>query len=244
LKLHQRSDAPELMDAEVTDPETLRACLADLERINRWTFAYRITLAWLDQLVAAHPPAGPLTILDVGSGYGDMLRRVWIWARARDIEIELIGIDRNPQAVSVARAATLPEAPIRYLTADVFALEEAQRCDIVISALFAHHLNDSALVRFLRWMEARARLGWLINDLQRHPIAWHIAWSAPRLLRMNRLVRHDAPLSVARSLDERDWQRVLDEAGLAPSAATIEARFPYRYAIGRIKAVGAPCRTW
>ena len=113
----------------------------------------------------------------------------------------------------------------------------------MISALFAHHLDDAQLVRFLRWMEARARLGWLINDLQRHPIAWHIAWSAPRLLRMNRLVRHDAPLSVARALDERDWQRLLEEAGLAPPAATIEARFPYRYAIGRIKAAVAPCRT-
>lgn len=242
MDLQRRSDAPELMDTEVTDPETLRACLADLERINRWTFAYRITLAWLDRLVAAHAPAGPLTMLDVGSGYGDMLRRVWAWARARDLRVELIGVDRNPQAASAARKVTPPDAPIRYVTADVLDLEEEPRCDVVISALFAHHLNDSELVRFLRWMEAHARLGWLINDLQRHPIAWHIARSAPRLLRMNRLVRHDAPLSVARALDERDWQRVLGEAGLAPPA-TIEARFPYRYAIGRIKAAGAPCRT-
>jgi hypothetical protein len=120
------------------------------------------------------------------------------------------------------------------VTADVFDLPPSLRPDAVISALFAHHLDGGQLVRFLGWMEARTRLGWLINDLHRHPIPYGIARWAPALLRMNRLVRHDAAVSVARGFARRDWERLLEQAGLAGPAA-VRWRFPFRYAVGRIK---------
>ena len=44
---------------------------------------------------------------------------------------------------------TPSDRPIRYLTGDVFELPAALQPDVVISALFAHHLDDSRLVRFL-----------------------------------------------------------------------------------------------
>lgn len=130
-----------------------------------------------------------------------------------------------------------PERPIRYLTRNVFDLSPSLRPDVVISALFAHHLDDARLVRFLHWMDERAGLGWLINDLHRHPLAYGIARWAPRLLHMNRLVRHDAAVSVARSCVRRDWERLLAEAGLAGPPTTVSWRFPFRYAVGRIKAL-------
>jgi SAM-dependent methyltransferase len=234
MALERRSLAPELMDEEAGDPATLEGCLRDLAWINRWTFAYRITLRWLGDLVVEHPGRRHLRILDVGSGYGDMLRRIWRWAERRDLAVELIGVDRNPEITRIAAHATPPQSPIRYLTADVLELKE-ETADVVLSALFAHHLDDRQLTAFLSWMEERARLGWLINDLQRHRVAHAVARTAPHLLRMNRLVRHDAAVSVARSLDRRDWQRLLGEAGLAPPRTTIARRFPFRWAVSRIK---------
>jgi len=66
---------PELMDAPCTF-ETLRACLHDLARVNRLTLAYRPTLTFLAHATQTRKPtAEPLHILDVGSGYGDTLRR-------------------------------------------------------------------------------------------------------------------------------------------------------------------------
>jgi hypothetical protein len=61
-----------------------------------------------------------------------------------------------------------PTCSITYETGDVFALDPARRFDVVVSALFTHHLDDAQLVRFLRWMQATARLGWFVNDLHRH----------------------------------------------------------------------------
>ena len=153
----------------------------------------------------------------------------------RRLEVQLIGVDRNPHATAAAAAATPGDAPIRYLTADVFDLLRDLPIDVVVSALFAHHLDDVRVVRFLRWMEDRARVGWLINDLHRHRVPWLVAQHGARLLGMHRFVRHDAPLSVARAFDRRDWLRLLEAADLAPPATTVVWRFPFRFAVGRIK---------
>jgi hypothetical protein len=154
--------------------------------------------------------------------------------RERRRDSELMDGERVDLATFEAARAT-PSGTVRYLTTDVFELSPAVRPDAVISSLFAHHLDDRQLVRFLEWMEASARRGWLINDLHRHPIAYRIARWAPRLLRMNRLVRHHAAVSVARSCTRRDWERLLATAGVAEAPTTVSWWFPFRYAVGRIK---------
>jgi SAM-dependent methyltransferase len=234
IDLRRRSTEPELMDAEASELVTFAACLRDLERINRWTGAYRITLRWLERLLDRHGRKRPLVILDVGSGYGDMLRRIAGFAERQGVAVDLIGVDANPHATVAAAGATPPERPIRYVTDNVFDLSPTIRPDVVISALFAHHLDDARLVRFLGWMDERARLGWLINDLHRHPVPYLIARVAPVLLQMDDMVRHDASVSVARAFQRRDWERLLEAAGLAAPPTTLAAWFPFRFAVGRI----------
>ena len=79
----RRADAPEWMDDDAVDLETFRGCLKDLAKVNVVTLAYRPTLAFLDQLRRSGrwPSGRPLEVLDVGSGYGDSLRRIDRWAR-------------------------------------------------------------------------------------------------------------------------------------------------------------------
>src|ERR1700691_4830682 len=112
VDLRHRADVAKLtekMDAPCSRDE-LRACLHDLARLNRWFLGYRPLLRWLDSVFTT--PAvktatiTPLHIVDVGCGYGDALRRVERWARARGIAVELTGIDLNPDAVAIATEAT------------------------------------------------------------------------------------------------------------------------------------------
>ena len=46
-------------------------------------------------------------ILDVGAGYGDMLRRIKTWAKARSVDVRLAGLDRSPWAARAAERATV-----------------------------------------------------------------------------------------------------------------------------------------
>lgn len=234
LDLPRRRLVPELMDGEPVPYEEFRECLRHLAGINRASGAYRPTLRWLGRVAAHHPEARPLRVLDVGSGYGDMLRRIAGWARRTGRPVELTGVDLNPWSARAALEAAEPGEPIRHVTADCFALPEQERPDVIISSLFTHHLDDPQLVRFLNWMEGRARLGWFVNDLHRHAVPHRFVAAAVRVLPLNRLVVHDAPVSVARSFTRRDWEERLAEAGLA-GQAEVRWMLPFRLCVGRLR---------
>jgi 2-polyprenyl-3-methyl-5-hydroxy-6-metoxy-1,4-benzoquinol methylase len=228
--LRERSTEAEWMDdADATEP-AFAGALRDLARVNRLSLAYRPTLRWLDRLVA-RTGATSLSVLDVGAGGGDMLLRVADWGRRRGVAVTLTGLDRSPWSASYARAAGVPAA---WITADLFDLDPALRFDVVLCSLFTHHLRDPELVRFLRWIEARALRGWLISDLHRHPVPWGFVWGAVRLLRMDPMVVHDSTVSIARGFTRADWRRLLAEAGVA--GAEIRWAFPFRWLVGAVRA--------
>ena len=230
-----RSGAPELMDDQSVDYETFRGCLVDLARVNALTLAHRPTFRFLDRLRAAgRLPAGrPLAIVDVGSGYGDLIRAVAAWAERHGVAVELTGLDANPWAARAAAEATAPGTPVTWRTGDVFAV--TQPADLVLSSLFTHHLPDPALARFLAWSEDGARLGWFVNDLRRSRFSYEGFALASRLLRMHRFVQHDGPVSIARSFVEADWRRALQAARVPETAVSIERRFPFRLCVTRVK---------
>jgi 2-polyprenyl-3-methyl-5-hydroxy-6-metoxy-1,4-benzoquinol methylase len=156
-------DLPELMDGDRTY-EDFRDCLRSLEQINRWLLGYRPTLAWLKRL--PHGLRGPLHIVDVGSGGGDLLRQFAGWARRRGIAVRLTGIDLNPYAARAAAESTPREFGITWVTGNALRYRPEKPVDIVVSSLMAHHLEDEEIIALLRWMEA-AQVGWFINDLER-----------------------------------------------------------------------------
>jgi 2-polyprenyl-3-methyl-5-hydroxy-6-metoxy-1,4-benzoquinol methylase len=231
--LSRRSTADEWMDVEPLGVDELGQCLRQLAQINVLSLGYRPTLTWLAEAVRWHGRER-LSVLDVGCGYGDMLRRLHRWADRRRIALDLHGIDINPVTRQVAVAATPARTAVRYHTADIFGLPEDQTYDIVISALFAHHLDSAALVRFLRWMEAHATVGWFINDLHRSAAAHFAVKQFLRAMGYHRVVRHDGPLSVERALTLEEWRQALAGAGLDPGSVSLRRFFPFRVGIGRL----------
>jgi SAM-dependent methyltransferase len=196
----RRSTEPEWMDDKNVTLETLDECLAQLEKINIGTRAYRPTLLWLSSVLSSFKPDRPVTIFDIGCGGGDMLRKIANWAKKKNISVDLIGIDINPLAKKVAEKRTAKTASIRYETADIYNLSSDRRADFIISSLFTHHLDDPELQRFIGWMDDHAQQGWLSNDLHRHPIAFYgIKYILASIPFTNPIVRNDAPVSVARA---------------------------------------------
>lgn len=205
--------------------------MRDLASVNTVTLARPPTLAFL-RLVARRS-AGTLSLLDVGSGEGDMLRRIARWGARRGTALRLEGIDLNPACTEAARAATPSDLPITYRTGNVFD-EAPGSVDVVISSLVTHHMSDDEIVHFLQWMERTARRGWFINDLHRHPLAYQgfraLSWTAG----WHPTVRHDGAISVLRSFVRTDWERLLRQAGL-DRVAQVRWHVPFRYCVSRIK---------
>jgi SAM-dependent methyltransferase len=231
----QRVLVPELMDTEPCGSDTFRACLVDLSKVNRLSLAYRPTLAFLRQAARRLPPGRPLRLLDVGGGYGDTLRHLDRWAARRGIALDMTSVDLSPWSRTAGETAAATRTPIRFVTANIFDHVPDAPPDVVISSLFTHHLEDRDVVRFLRWMERHATLGWFVNDLHRHPVPYWFFRYFSQAMRWHRFVRHDGPVSIGRAFTRQDWQRMLAEAGLRASDATIRWWMPFRYGITRFK---------
>jgi 2-polyprenyl-3-methyl-5-hydroxy-6-metoxy-1,4-benzoquinol methylase len=223
------------MDVEEVALDDFRACLTDLATVNTLTLTRLPTVAWLDRATRGLPRGSRVSIVDVGSGHGDMLRRIHGWSRARGFEPDLIGIDLNPWSTATAREATAAAMKIEYRTMNVFAFEPDRPVDFVLSSQFAHHLSDEQVVAFIEWMERVARRGWFVSDLHRHPVPYHAFRLLARAARWHRFVQHDGPVSIARSFRREDWLRLIREAGLDPSNVETRWHVPFRLTVGRIR---------
>ena len=227
--LAERLHAEELMDDPALDPETYHAVLADLARVNRVTFAYRPTLDFLARAVGKR---SHFTLLDVGFGDGDMLRRIARWAERRGIVAELTGVDLNPGSKAAAELKASPGTPIRYLAGDYGDLA-GEHWDFVISSLVAHHMNHPELVAFLRFMDREARAGWFVNDLHRHGFAYLGFPVLAAIMGWHPIVRRDGQTSIARSYRPGEWPAFLKEAGI--EGARVRRRFPFRLCVEKIR---------
>ena len=216
--------------------DDMRSCLRDIARINRLTFAYRPTLTWLAELVAARAPgAGPLRLVDVGCGYGDMLRRIDRWAARHGVRIILSGIDSNRDAIRAAREATPSGHRIEWRVGDALSEDLSTEIDVVVCSLLTHHLENEQIVHLLRWMEKVARRGWFINDLHRQAVPYHMLRLWGWFARWHPFVRHDGPVSIRRSFVVEDWLRLCAAAGLAEENYSIREYRPARLCVGRIR---------
>ena len=235
LDFSRRANLIELMDLPCPYEE-LRSCLHDIARVNRLTLAQRPTLGWLQELIATGPvSSAPLRIVDVGCGYGDTLRKIDRWAAKRGVAVKLTGIDLNPDAIRAARQATPSSQQIEWLVGDALADHTDGPIDVVICSLLTHHLTNSQIVLFLRWMEQTARRGWFIDDLHRKPMPYHLfrLWSL--LTDWHPFVKNDGPVSIRRSFVAEDWQDLCAAAEISGELVSIREHRPARLCVGRVK---------
>lgn len=227
-RVHQH----ELMDDPTVGYEEFQQTLGEIEHINQRTGAYRPTLKALSRLIPrAHPATEPIRILDIGFGNGDLLRRIAAWAQTRGLAVQLSGVDLNPWSQQAAQQVTPAALPIEYVTSNIFDFIPHAPYHIIINSLFTHHLSNTDVVRVMQWMTAQARWGWFINDLHRHSIPYYFIRTYVRVCGYNRLVRHDAPLSVARAFTRHDWKHLTHDAGLPPQQLRIAWHWPFRYGV-------------
>jgi 2-polyprenyl-3-methyl-5-hydroxy-6-metoxy-1,4-benzoquinol methylase len=208
----QRSLKKELLDRDDIPFADIERNMHELDFINTWLGGHAISIRGLKDLISVMGDRQRLTICEIGCGGGDNLRVLSRWCRQRGIELEVIGIDNNAFCIQVAKERW-KEGNAHWVHSDYRDMPfDNGKPDILFSSLFCHHFTDEELVFMLGWMQEHARVGWFINDLQRHPLAW---WSIRLLTRCfsgSYLVKNDAPLSVLRGFKRREWERLLQDA--------------------------------
>lgn len=213
-RFDQRSTQKELMDDLDCSGEVLAQTLSELKTINRWLGGNHVTLHGLDSLTREFPQES-YTIADIGCGGGDMVRIMADWADKRHFEVTFTGIDANPNIIELAKVRQGDLKSVRWSVQNVFDSDFGQeKVDIVTCTLFTHHFTDAELVELLRSMRRKVRLGIVINDLHRHPLAFHSIRMLTSLFSRSPMVKNDASLSVLRSFSRNDWENILHQAGI------------------------------
>lgn len=232
--MERLTDAVELLDGPLDDPAALAGNLRDLRRINRQLGGVELSAAAIEAL-AAH--RGELTLLDVGTGGADIPMALIERARGRGRRLRVVGIDSRPEVLAAAIRANPAVAiadGLELHVGDGRALRYPDRSfDVAHASLVLHHLDPHNAVAILREMGRVARLGVVVNDLQRTRLGWIGAWLIGHLLTGNRLTRHDAPLSVRRAYRASEMMEMLRSAGLIP-VRTIRGALGQRYAIAAL----------
>jgi hypothetical protein len=78
-------------------------------------------------------------------------------------------------------------------------------------------------------MKTNARLGFFINDLHRHKVAYYSIKVLTAIFSNSYLVKHDAPLSVARGFTKDEWLQFFNIAGIGNFS--IEWKWAFRWLI-------------
>jgi ubiquinone/menaquinone biosynthesis C-methylase UbiE len=227
-------DAAELLDGPLDDPAALAGNLRDLRLINRHLGGVQLSAAAIEALVADRDE---VSLLDVGTGGADIPMALIEHARARGRRLRVVGIDPRPEVMAAAvraNPAIAITAGLELHVGDGRALSYPDRSfDVVHASLVLHHLDRGDAFAILREMSRVARVGVVVNDLERSWLGWVGAWLIGHLLTRNRLTRNDAPLSVRRAYRASEMTEMLRSTGLTP-VRTIRGAFGQRYAIAAL----------
>lgn len=209
----ERSYQQELLDRDDIPFEDIRMNMQELDTINTLLGGHTITIAGLKYLLDYADTRAPVRICEIGCGGGDNLRVIRDWCRQHQIDVELMGIDINPHCVAFAESRK-EHNQIEFICSDYRLFQFKQKPHIIFSSLFCHHLTNAQLVHLIQWSQANALVGHFINDLQRHPLAYHSIKLFTRFFSSSYLVKNDAPLSVLRGFSQIEFEQILSEAGI------------------------------
>jgi 2-polyprenyl-3-methyl-5-hydroxy-6-metoxy-1,4-benzoquinol methylase len=168
-------------------------------------------------------------ILDLGCGGGDMLVLLKKKLKRSHPAARLHGVDANPNIIQYA-VEHCADNSIRFSTLNIFSEEFRKlNCDIGIATLFFHHFTADQLVDVLGRLKSQCRVGIVINDLHRHPLAYYSIKLLTQFFSKSSMVKFDAPLSVMRGFTRLEWEEILRQAGITDY--TLKWKWAFRWEI-------------
>lgn len=185
----------ELLDDPSADPALATRSLQDVARSNRWFGGASAVIAELVPVLAlARDQREPLTLLDVGTGAGDipeLARRV---AERAGVRLFTVGLEVTPALAAASRPRSGGA-----IAGNALALPFADHSvDIVSCSQVLHHFEAADAARLIAEMNRVARVRIIIADIRRAWLAAAGLWVASWALGFHPVSRHDGVVSVLR----------------------------------------------
>lgn len=211
----------ELLDDPRACPEAVTTSLRNVARANRWFGGQSAMRFGLRRLLAAEPRGSTFTLLDIGTGLGDLPEAAVAWGARRGFRVVPVGIERHRAAAALAHARGIPTAvgccgslPVR-----------AKGVDLVLVSQVAHHLAPESVVRLVHACDRAARIGVVLADLRRARLAAIAFRGGAGVLGFDPVTVADGVTSIRRGYTVAELRRLLETAGVH---ASVHRRPGYR----------------
>jgi SAM-dependent methyltransferase len=187
-----RKRGVEILDAPDVPASLVTRSLADVARSNALFGGMSAAIEEVKDALAEVPTA--CTMLDVGSGLGDIPCRAREVAEQAGLELTTIGLD---SALELSRASKTSVSAA--VCGDALSLPFADNSiDIVMCSQVLHHFAARDARKVLREMNRVARVRVIVSDIRRSWFAAAGLWLASFPLRFHAVSRHDGVVSVMR----------------------------------------------
>jgi hypothetical protein len=216
-----RSTSKEFMDDMSIADDRIDAALRELSVISRFLGGDRVSVSGIARMTETAPNGHPLRILDCGAGGSDLVHALKALARP----VHVTALDLNFRACHYSGKRL---SPLSVVNGSAFQLPFRDRSfDIVHAALFCHHFNEAELHLILTEWSRVARVGIVINDLQRSVLALLGISLLTKFFSHSAMVRHDAPLSVRRGFLRKE----LSDVACGFGEVTITHHWAFRWLV-------------
>lgn len=190
--IRPRTDHPEILDDRTLDPALVRRSMRDVALSNRLFGGTRAVLREVNAALDRAPAR--VSLLDVGTGLGDIPRAAQGLAHRRDRSLFTLGLDASHDLARVSSSRVAAA-----VVADAGALPfRDSSVDIVICSQLLHHFSAPAAGAILREMDRVARIRAIVSDIRRSRLAVVGLWLASFALRFHPVSRHDGVASIRR----------------------------------------------
>jgi len=200
----------ELLDDPAANPAAVAESLRNIGRANRWFGGAAAVRFGLARTLANVPPGTTLSLLDLGTGLGDLPRVAVRWGAARGIRVVPVALEVNRVAATLASGSGVPTA-LACAGAPPF---RDKGVDVVLVSQVAHHLSEASVVHLLKTCDRLARRAAIVADLRRSPIARQAFWCGAQLLRFDPVTVADGITSIRRGFSPHELSSLMARAGV------------------------------
>lgn len=196
----------EILDSPDVDPVIVTRSLADVARANALFGGVSSAIHEIEDALAGFDSTA--TLLDVGTGLGDIPCRARTIAKKKGVELTTIGLDAACELATASRSA------VTYaVCGDALRLPFADSSiDIVMCSQVLHHFSGINALKLLREMNRVARARVIVSDLRRSWLAAAGLWLVSFPLRFHAVSRHDGVVSVMRGFTPNELSDTVNEA--------------------------------
>jgi SAM-dependent methyltransferase len=200
----------ELLDDPSADPTIVAESLRNIARSNRWFGGAAAVRFGLRRVLSGLGPGQRLSLLDLGTGMGDLPRMAARWGARRGLTIAPVGLELNRVAARLALGRGVPGV-VGCAGSPPF---RDKSVDLILVSQLAHHLSPASIVRLLRTCDRLARQAVIVSDLRRHRLAAASFRLGSRLLGFDPVTRSDGVTSIQRGFSRSELAGLMEEAGV------------------------------